>query len=300
MGDNKSVIDFSLVDTDLHRSPNDIPMLTDPDDYVEADKTDMYIPETIDDAPPVSDKSNKIDPQVIKLLLNEASNNAGVEITDHLTVTATALSHTFGLEPHSMDWFLAGISYANNSMITEKLVSIVKDLQIEVRNLQSASSSITQTSGDFMGKMNRNKREIIEEMDKTRDSVLKSIRDVYAGNMMEKTNAEDLVDLTEALSTQGENEGTVGASPIDPILKAENLSAKIPTLSPEEALVKKKKTIMAELGFELTDINSLGSAGVDMLIQDDVVLMHERGFNDEEKDLVFQGLLDIILDSRLA
>nr|DBA37075.1 TPA_asm: P [Morinda alphacytorhabdovirus 1_Ile] len=300
MGDSKSVIDFSLVDTDLHRSPNDIPMLGDSDDHLEDNQADMYIPETVEDALPVNEKSDKINPQVIKLLLSEASNTAGVEITDHLMVTATALSHVLGLEPHSMDWFLAGISYANNSMITEKLVTIVKDLQIEVRNLQSASSSITQTSGDFMGKMNRNKREIIEEMDKTRDSVLKSIREISIENVVKETETEDLVDLAEAMAGLEENEGAVDASPVDPILKAENLSAKIPTMSPEEALVKKKKIIMAELGFEPSDINKLGSIGVDMLIQDDVVLMHEKGFSEEEKDLVFQELLDIIMESGLA
>nr|DBA37127.1 TPA_asm: P [Pogostemom alphacytorhabdovirus 1_Pip] len=295
MGDENSPIDFSLVDTDLVRSPNDIPDDFDNINTVQDDFLDTRIPESAEDAVQDNNKGTVLDGNIIRLLLDEAGKTSGVNITEHMATTATALAHNIGFNPNSMDWFIAGINYAHNSMIIEKMANSIRDMQVEIRNLQNATFSINSITSEFMGKMSRQKREILDEMDKTRESVLRTLRECSR----EAIETHDVYEDEEDLSPYFEEEvigDPIVPQNIDPVLLAPALSTPINTKTPEEIIYTKKEKILLEVGFSMSEIKTLGKGGVDVLVTDKIVEMSDAGWSKEQKDEAFEEMIEISME----
>ncbi|UZP80987.1 phosphoprotein [Alphacytorhabdovirus ribes] len=253
---------FDDLDTSLLRSPNDYP-----DSHTDhlsdgGSESRYYIPTGHTEVSKVPKQNSPFDPRDVLDLLHDAAVVKGVSVSAVMENTAVALAHRYGLEPSAMEWFIEGISFANNQMIMEKMAQSIKDLQIEVRNLQGASGSIKSNSEEFMSKIRANKNEITAEINKTRDTVLTALQDMrYPSSATVKPVVTSQVsipvkDTTPPVPPQGINEA----------LLSEALKTPIQTRSPEEMLIRRQEDFLLALGFELTDIEKIPSEFLELII----------------------------------
>ncbi|ATS17309.1 phosphoprotein [Cabbage cytorhabdovirus 1] len=297
MDPQQSAIDFSEIDANLHRSPYVVPALDDDMDGGEIVQDDLSVPRSTDDVAPPTQKSSLVSSEVVESLLYEASVLHGIAVTPHMSTTAIALAHNIGLEPHSLDWFLAGISYANNSMIVEKLSSIIKDMQIETRNLQTATSSVAAVSNEFLGKMSRNKREIIDEMEKTRESVLNAVASIQSAELGSHIG-DDFVNLTVNPEGTSERSTVPPPAPVDAGLLSKVLSNPVTLKSPDEILYARKYKLLLDLGIEIPKAN-LSPDIMNTLIPDWQLEAAEAGLDSKTKMELTDELLDIVITLNL-
>ncbi|DBA36985.1 TPA_asm: P [Conopholis alphacytorhabdovirus 1] len=296
MDTDKSTLDFSSVDTSLLRSPNDISSFHDSMDSDEYREGDLHIPSSSDDVPKADKKSSYVDIKVIQALMTDAFEKAGIAVTEHCTTTVTALSHSLEVEPHSMDWFAAGIIYANNSLIVEKMVSLIKDMQVEVRSLQVASASVKDTSNEFLGKLNKNKKEMLDEMNKTKEAVLQATREISSFKVWEEEE-EDYEDTTAAVqkATHRDGKAPIVENP-NPTLSNPSLTKHVSSLSPGELLNKRKKKALLDIGLESHDLTALSPDMIDIILTDETLVKMEEGITASEKEVLFDEIISCLVE----
>nr|QYA72465.1 phosphoprotein (polymerase cofactor) [Cytorhabdovirus lactucanecante] len=282
-------LDFSSADTVILRSPN---AGTNPDghpDTVECPDFDTDIPKTSDDSSKMDNKGSSSSSKAVKDLLELAAKSQGIVVTDVMQNTAIALHHNLGLDASSLDWFVAGITFANNSMIMEKMVSAIKELQIEVRNIQVASSGIKGTSEELVSKMKANKNDIVKELDKTRDSVLSAMGGILSAPEIE----QQPVKTVTIGASQGRRKSTV-VPPIEinPELESPVLSKTVSTATPEERIRHEKEKLLADLDWEIEEIAQYTPLIVDFLVPDDILAMAADGLTPELKEKIQNEVIE--------
>ncbi|DBA36933.1 TPA_asm: P [Artemisia alphacytorhabdovirus 1] len=285
---DQTPIDFSQVDTVLLRSPNDFTSSHNSSDDLEYVKPNLDIPQNSNDSSKTDDKNNKIDAGLVTSLLDISAASSGIAVTEPMQNTVIALSNTLGLAETSLDWFCAGITFANNSMIMEQMVSAIKSLQVEVRNIQTASNGIKGTSEEFMSKLKSNKTEIIKEMDKTRDSVLGAISTMVTD--------EDLITpipkTVEIGVKSNKNTKLTSAKPVNPVLLNPVLTKSISTKSPDEMIDEQKEKLLLDLGYELDEVMKYNSIELNLIVDDQMLEIAAAGLDDETKEILLNQAID--------
>nr|DBA37201.1 TPA_asm: P [Tolmeia alphacytorhabdovirus 1] len=254
--------ELSDVDTSLLRSPNNY---SDPNDsslYDNAREDFNYIPTSSDEVSSLPKKRSSVDPRNVLDLLQDAADSQGVSVSLVMSNTAVAMANKFGLEPSSMEWFIAGISYSNNQMMMEKMAQSIKDLQVEIRSLQGTSGVLKSNTEEFMSKMRANKNEITSEITKTKDTVIHALQSMrYPSSMPEVSVVTAKIDVPKASTSQA-------APPqiINEALLAKALSEPVKTKSPEEILVRRYEDFLLSIGFEIEDIAKIPSEYLEIII----------------------------------
>ncbi|AYH53269.1 putative P protein [Trifolium pratense virus B] len=286
-------LDFGSVDTSLLRSPNGYTDSDDHTDFTGMLVDDTQIPDGVVEgsAKPVSD--NHIDPKIVVSLLELAASTQGVRVDDVMTNTAVALAHKFGLEANSMEWFLAGITFANNNMLLEKMKSAISDLQTEVRNIQVASNSVKTNSAELTSKLKSNRADITKELDKTRDSVLSAL-----GSMAIKTTSNEpvgelvTVGISHGKKKKSTDHTVPPPQPINPELITPTLTKVISVKSPDEKIYFEKEKLLIDLGFGLEDIAGYSPLAIDFIITDNMLEVASAGLTEEIKDALQNQAID--------
>ncbi|DBA36955.1 TPA_asm: P [Baccharis alphacytorhabdovirus 1] len=289
--------DFSSVDTGVLRSPNAFTSVHDDMGTHEYDQNFVYVPETSDDSPKVDNKNSSVNHKAVVTLLTDAFAKVGLAVTDHCITTAVALAHSNPLEPSSMDWFAAGIVYANNSLIIEKMAALVKDMQAEMRSLQVASTTVKDTTIEFVSKMNKNKNEIVEEMTKTKESVLKATREITT-YLVPEPAIEEEVDLSGREEPIVQREGKAPElDKVNPVLLNPGLSKPVSHKTPEELVVERKRNILVDMGVDIDEVADLSDESIEVLIDDETLLRVEGGISQQELDEIFDQVIGLLMDN---
>ncbi|DBA37163.1 TPA_asm: P [Primula alphacytorhabdovirus 1] len=288
-------LDFDSVDTALLRSPNAYADVHDISESMDMLFDDKKIPNSVVEHSETTQKGIHVDVEPLPKLLEYAANAQGVMVSATMKNTAMALAHKFGLDANSMEWFVAGIVYANNNMLLEKMASAIKELQVEVKNIQSASSIVKMNADTLSSTMKSNKQEIVKELDKTRDSVLQAL-----GSITDKT---ETVQRPGKAITVGIAQGkaamkklSAGALPppqqINPELTSPILTKAIPTKSPEETVYQEKEKLLLDLGFEVEDVAKFNPLMMDIIVTDDMMAAAQAGLDEEMKGALQDQAID--------
>lgn len=284
---------FDDLDTSLLRSPNSYPSPDINDLYSDDVESYAHIPTRSNEASPKDHKESITNPKDVMELLKDAADIQGVSVTPVMSNTAIALANRYGLEASSMEWFIAGITYANNQMIVEKMAQSIKEMQIEIRNLQGASGALKTNTEEFMSRIRANKNEITSEMSKTKDSIITAIQDIRSIPLLSSSTIK-----TTELKPQTVREGTIPkAQEINTVLLSESLKASVSTKTPEELLIKKQEDLLLSLGFELGEVNKIPKEFLDAVIDPAYLEVDIDLIDDAEvaemTDLILSSLIEL-------
>lgn len=284
---------FDDLDTSLLRSPNSYPGPDINGLYSDDVESYAHIPTSSNEASPKDHKESNTNPKDVMELLKDAADIQGVSVTPVMSNTAIALANRYGLEASSMEWFIAGITYANNQMIVEKMAQSIKEMQIEIRNLQGASGALKTNTEEFMSRIRANKNEITSEMSKTKESIITAIQDIRSIPL----SPSSAIATTE-LKPQTKREGTIPkAQEINPVLLSESLKASVSTKTPEELLIKKQEDLLLSLGFELEEVHKIPKEFLDAVIDPAYLEVDIDLIDDVEvaemTDLILSSLIEL-------
>lgn len=292
--DNEN-LDFESVDTSLLRSPNNFAANNDGTSSPDILFDDTTIPDGVLVDNSHNKSNNKANSETVVQLLELAAATQGVMVSDIMTNTAIALAYKLGLDANSMEWFIAGVTYANNNMLMEKMVSAVKDLQVEVRNIQVASNSVKNSSDALASTMKSNKHDIVKELDKTRDSVLNALNSL-AKKTEEVQSPAEVVTIGIAQGKKALKQLSENAIPppqeINSELLTPTLTKVVSTKSPAETVHHEKEKLMLDLGFEVDEVAGCDPLVLDMIITDDMLQVAAGGLTEEIKEALQDQAID--------
>ncbi|UTQ50613.1 MAG: phosphoprotein [Taraxacum cytorhabdovirus 1] len=141
----------------------------------EDDDTYNKIP---DEPVPIDEEGNEgdlVDYIGIKKSLEEAGKDFGVPITQEMENYVIAMSSSYNPSGDALMWFVAALSYQNNTKTLPNMISLIEDMRAEVKSLQGVNRSLTVTSGDIIKKMTGVKDDILTGFEGLRRSVLDKI-----------------------------------------------------------------------------------------------------------------------------
>ncbi|DBA37023.1 TPA_asm: P [Garlic alphacytorhabdovirus 1] len=289
---------YDELDTSLLRSPNLINDNYDYQDDLENIKDNLYIPQNVSDASNVESNPTENGGKEAIELLEVAARNHGVLVTDTMRNMVLGSLSSVGVDPTSMDWFIMGVSYANNMMIMEKMKTAINELQVEVRALQASNNAISTTSQEFTSKMKANKSEIISTLNKTRDAIINTLGEVTETALSNKTKIrESEIHLPPTSSTSSDQK--VMTQPINPALLAPQISKKISTKTVEETIISQKEQLLLEIGFEPEEVVSLGSEMIDLLVTEDQLITARDEMSQMVKDQMYEEITAQLLELEL-
>ncbi|UJP29479.1 phosphoprotein [Strawberry virus 2] len=284
---------FDDLDTSLLRSPNSYPS---PDhDNLSHDDVESYkhIPTSSAEASSNAKQSSSVDPKDVMELLDDAAACQGVAVSAVMGNTAVALANRYGLEASSMEWFIAGVTFANNQMISEKMAQLIKDMQVEMRNLQGVTGTVKSNSEEFMSKLRANKNEITAEITKTKDTVVSALQEMRYPN---SCTAERAAVMSVPLPKEKKST-LVPPQPINEALLADALKKPVTTKTPEEMLIRKQEDFLLTIGFELEDVEKIPRGCLDTVLDKDMLSLDMDLASDQDieeiTDLVLTKLVEL-------
>ncbi|DBA37105.1 TPA_asm: P [Phyllostachys alphacytorhabdovirus 1] len=288
-------LDFDSVDTYLLRSPNDFVGGDFDDEHAEVAELGVSIPKDNMDVPSIIKEAVPVSADLIKELLEGAASEVGISVTETMVNTAIALSSTKEITKDSMAWFVMGITMANNNMVMDKLGSMLKDLQAEVRSIQSASSLIKVQTDDFAKKVKGNRLEITTELSKTKDAVLSALQSIHqapamSGGQIQLADVEPTIEPAE-----------LPTAPTVMSALAENavLTQTVSTSPVEEAITKRKIKFLYAIGFVDSDIQELTPDMINIIVSDEMMVKSETGMTKEEAESALDLVTSIMIEADL-
>ncbi|DBA37029.1 TPA_asm: P [Geum alphacytorhabdovirus 1] len=284
---------FDDLDTSLLRSPNSYPSPDINDLYDEHVEDHVHIPTDVNEASSKTASESSVDPKDVMELLKNAAEIQGVSVTPVMSNTALALAHRFGLEASSMEWFIAGVTFANSQMIIEKMAQSIKEMQIEIRNLQGAAGTIKTNTEEFMSRMRANKNEITTEMTKTKDTIISAMQDLRT-----KTPLHSSTVKTTPVSVSKQEETKIPpAQEINQVLLSESLRTPVTTKTPEEMLLRRQEDLLLSLGFELEEVGKIPPDCISAVIDPDYLEVDLDLLSESEiaemSDLIISSLIEL-------
>ncbi|DBA37036.1 TPA_asm: P [Hedera alphacytorhabdovirus 1] len=284
---------FDDLDTSLLRSPNSYPSPDLNDLYDDNTEDHVHIPTNVSEASHKSHRESGVNPKDVMELLKSAAEVQGVSVTSVMSNTALALSNRYGIEASSMEWFIAGVTFANSQMIIEKMAQSIKDMQIEIRNLQGAAGTIKTNTEEFMSKMRANKNEITSEMTKTKDTIITAMQEL-------RTTAPSPhmhIKVAPVGAVKQSDAGIPPAQEINKVLLSESLRTPVATKTPEQMMLRKQEDFLLSLGFELEEVGKIPPDCLSVVIDPDYLeidldLMPDSDIA-EMTDIIISSLIEL-------